>query len=113
MKLLVYNMNNIEGSKNECQDRIWFCKPMQVCNININEIDLLYSEIELGNIFQNAEMIEFSKEIKTSIDKSILNSADIERLHMFFGLFKINSENLIKTGKLTISYPKDQNIIVI
>ena len=101
-------MHGIKGSKNKCQDKVWCCKPKLVDNIDIKKIDLLYSEIELGNISQNAERFDFYKEINISIDESIPNSADIERLHMFFGLFEINCKSVIENGKLTINYPKDQ-----
>ena len=108
MKTKEYSMSDIEESKNECQDTVWCCKPTRVCNIDIQKINLLYSLIERGNISHNAERFVFSKEINLSIDESISNSADIERLHKFFGLLEINSESLMETNELIIKYQKEQ-----
>ena len=101
-------MNDIEESKNECQDKVWCCKPTRVCDIKIEQIDLLYSEIERGNISHNADKFEFTSITDFSINESIPNSVDIERLHKFFGLFEINRESWIETDRLIISYQKEQ-----
>ena len=108
MEIKAYSMGDIEESKNECQDKVWCCKPTRACNIDIQKIDWIYSEIERGNISHNADKFEFSKDINLTINESIPNSTDFERLHKFFGLFETNSKSKIETNGLTISYPKEQ-----
>ena len=109
IKSKAYSWKDIKESLSKCQDKVWFCKPKRVCDIKIEQIDLLYSEIERGNISQNVnKYLSFDKQFNFSIDESIPNSEDIEKLHKFFGLFKINRESWIQTEKLIINYPKEQ-----